>query len=44
MPNFGGLLLICAVQANTLPVPVNFIPEMKQPFFGCAERERGPAR
>jgi hypothetical protein len=32
------LLLIYALQANTPLAPANFIPEMKQPFFGCAER------
>jgi hypothetical protein len=38
MPNFSSLLLILALQPGLPPTPVNFIPEMKRPFFGCAEK------
>jgi hypothetical protein len=30
--------LILALQPSLPPTPANFIPEMKRPFFGCAEK------
>jgi hypothetical protein len=38
MPSFSSLLLIFALQANAPLIRANFLPEMKQPFFGCAEK------
>jgi hypothetical protein len=38
MPNFNSLLLIFMLQANQPFTRVNSVPEMKHPFFGCAEK------
>jgi hypothetical protein len=38
MANFSSLLLIFTLQAHEPAMRANFLPEMKQPFFGCAEK------
>jgi hypothetical protein len=38
MPSISSLLLILALQANAPLMRANFLPVLKQPFFGCAEK------